>query len=193
MKTLKLLAPVSIDGYSSRVNIDMDWLRTEVENPLNDPTLTAFFDSIDCVVMNRMQYMSLRCQRYPFPIRNKPCFVLAGHDAPIPLDGGFARMNLLTANEERGKGALEHIRDLQRTPGEGDIWVMGDFRLIAPLLQNDMIDEINILRVPILLGTGISFLSGFGNESHWSLVKTQQYPTGAILSRYCRTNEALAV
>jgi dihydrofolate reductase len=193
MKDLKLLAPVSIDGFSSRVNIDMDWIYNVIDSPMENSDLASFFETIDCVVMNRMQYLSLCYQRYPFPVKDKQCFVVTNGDAPVPIQGGFAQINLLTISEKQGKGALEYIRELQQTPGEGSIWVLGDNRLTAPLLQHDMIEEINILRLPVILGTGIPFLDGFGVETHWTLTKTQQYPSGAILSRYCRTGEALAV
>jgi hypothetical protein len=56
MKELKLLAFVSIDGYSSRLNGDMDWVFNGLKSPLEVYDFTSFFNSIDRVVMNRMQY-----------------------------------------------------------------------------------------------------------------------------------------
>jgi dihydrofolate reductase len=195
MKELKLLALVSIDGYSSRINGDMDWVYDGDGNPLELYNFTSFFESIDHIVMNRRQYLTLRFHDHAWPVGGKQCHVLTGKGMPLPAaDGGSAlRPNQLIADEERGRGALHFIRELRQSPGEGAIWVMGDHRLTATLLQNDMIDEINVLRLPVTLGSGVSFLEGFGAETRWSLVKMKQYPTGAIHTRYQRTGEALAV
>jgi dihydrofolate reductase len=193
MKELKLLTLVSIDGFSSRLNGCMDWVCDRGKSPLEQYDFASFFESIDCVVMNRMQYMSLRLQEYAWPIRDKQCFVLTGKGMPIPIIDGALRLNLLTADEERGKGALPFVHELQQSPGEGGIWVMGDHRLTGALMQNDMIDEINVLRIPIILGSGLPFSGDLGTETHWSLVKSVEYPNGAIHSCYHRLGQALAV
>jgi dihydrofolate reductase len=63
---------------------------------------------------------------------------------------------------------------------------MGDYRLTASLLQHDLIDEINILRLPVTLGSGISFLTGFGTERSWQLSQVSELAAGAVLTRYRR-------
>jgi dihydrofolate reductase len=190
MKELKLLSFVSIDGYSSRLNGDMDWVYSGTDkSPLEVYDFTPFFASIDRVVMNRMQYLALHFQDYVWPIRDKQCFVLTGKGAPVPIySRGLLRFELLTADDDNGKNALQYIRELRSQSGKGDIWVMGDFRLTAALLQQDLIDEINILRLPVTLGSGISFLAGFGAERSWQLCQVSECAGGAILTRYHRAN-----
>jgi dihydrofolate reductase len=185
MKELKLLAFVSIDGYSSRLNGDMDWVYNGDRSPLEVYDFTSFFNSIDHIVMNRMQYLSLHFQDYIWPIRDKQCFVLTGKGSPVPISNrGLLRFELLTSDDDNGKSALQYVRELCNQPGEGDIWVMGDYRLTAALLQHDLIDEINILRLPVTLGNGISFLTGFGAEKAWHLSQVSELAGGAILTRY---------
>ncbi|MDR1981572.1 MAG: dihydrofolate reductase family protein, partial [Tannerellaceae bacterium] len=130
---------------------------------------------------------------YIWPIRDKQCFVLTGKGSPVPLyNRGLLRFELLTSDDDHGKNALHYIRELQSQPGEGDIWVMGDYRLTASLLQHDLIDEINILRLPITLGSGISFLTGFGAERTWELCQVAECAGGAVLTRYHRLAAAAA-
>jgi dihydrofolate reductase len=187
MKDLKLLAFVSIDGYSSRLNGDMDWVFNGLKSPLEVYDFTSFFNSIDRVVMNRMQYLTLHFQDYIWPIRDKECFVLTGKGSPVPMSNrGLLRFELLTSDDDHGKNALQYVRELRTQPGQGDIWVMGDYRLTASLLQHDLIDEINILRLPITLGNGISFLTGFGTERSWQLSQVSELAAGAVLTRYRR-------
>jgi dihydrofolate reductase len=187
MREIKLLAPVSIDGCSSRINGDTDWIQFEGNDFSEYYGLEAFFNTIDRVVMNRMQYMGLRFQKFTWPIWNKPCYILAGKGELVvhqPDMHGYAK--LLTVDVERGENDLDCIRRMQETPGEGAIWVVGDYRLTASLLQNGMVDEINILRLPVTLGSGISFLTGFGIDQSWELDHVSNFPNGAILTRYLR-------
>ncbi|MDR1880064.1 MAG: dihydrofolate reductase family protein [Tannerellaceae bacterium] len=193
MKELKLLAFVSIDGYSSRLNGDMDWVYSGDRSPLEVYDFTSFFASIDRVVMNRMQYLALHFQDYIWPIRDKRCFVLTGKGSPVPIySRGLLRFELLTGDDDNGKNTLQYVHELRSQSGEGDIWVMGDYRLTAALLQQDMIDEINILRLPVTLGSGISFLAGFGAERSWQLCQVSECAGGAILTRYHRFASASA-
>ena len=75
MKEIKLLAPVSIDGYISRINGDTDWIHFEGDDFCKYYNLEFFFDTIDRVVMNRMQYMTLQFQSFTWPIRDKPYYI----------------------------------------------------------------------------------------------------------------------
>jgi dihydrofolate reductase len=186
MKELKLLAFVSIDGFSSRLNGDMDWVYNDDKSPLDVYDLSSFFDSIDYVVMNRMQYLSLYYQPLLWPLADKQCLVLTGKGAPVPIHNrGLLRFKLLTTDADNSQTSLQYIHDLQSESGNGDIWIMGDYRLISTLLQHDLIDEINILRLPVTLGNGLSFLGGFGMEKVWQLSHVAEL-SGAVLTRYRR-------
>ncbi|MDR1980130.1 MAG: hypothetical protein LBQ39_00745 [Tannerellaceae bacterium] len=82
MKEQKLLAFVSIDGYSSRLNDDMDWVYNGDRSPLEVYDFTLFFNSIDHIVMNRIQYLSLHFQDYIWPIRYSITFYVGIEKSP---------------------------------------------------------------------------------------------------------------
>lgn len=188
MKEIKLLAPVSIDGYISRVNGDTDWIHFEGDDFSKYYNLAFFFDTIDQVVMNRMQYMTLQFQSFTWPIWDKPYYILAGKGEPVMRHSNMVHgyAELLATDLEKGVNDLYYIRKMQKMEGDGAIWVMGDYRLTAELFQHDMIDEINILSLPVTLGSGISFLTGFGPDHVWELERVSHYPNGAVLTRYLR-------
>jgi dihydrofolate reductase len=191
MKEIKLLAPVSIDGYSSRINGDTDWVHYEGDDFSEYYGLESFFKTIDRIVMNRMQYMGLRFQKFTWPVWEKPYYILAGKGEAVMHQSdmhGYAK--LLTLDVEREENDLDYIRQMQKSSDEGAIWVMGDYRLTAGLLQNGMVDEINILRLPVTLGSGISFLAGFGVDQNWKLDRVSDFPNGAVLTRYLRAEGA---
>jgi dihydrofolate reductase len=189
-RAMKLLSLVSIDGYCSLTNGNMGWAFKGENNLIERYGLSPFFDSVGIVLMNRTQYLIMRTQKHPWPISDKLCYVLTGQGALIPLDYGLPRVNLLTVDDKCGKSGLDYVRELQQMPGQGDIWVMGDNRLTAVLLKNDLIEEINVLRLPVILGDGLSFLGGSPAMSQWELGETKKYPNGTIFSRYRRASVA---
>jgi len=185
MKKLKMFAFVSIDGYSARMNGDMDWVSVG-DTPLVELSdFASFFQTIDHVVMNRMQYISLQTQDFAWPIKDKSCYVLSGKGSRLPLKG-IQGIQQCILDEEKGQGTLTYIREIQQREGDGDIWVMGDFRLTTLLLQNNLIDEINIIRLPVTLGSGLCFLGGFGQETSWEVEEFKKYASGACHLKYSR-------
>ncbi|MDR1258052.1 MAG: dihydrofolate reductase family protein [Tannerellaceae bacterium] len=193
MRKIKLLSTVSIDGFASRVNGDMAWASTEGRNPLEVYDFTSFFGDVNCVVMNRTQYLMLNFQNYPWAfLPGRSYIVLTRKGAPIYYGSVTQReiISVLTTDEEREKGDVYYMRELQKQSNRGDIWVMGDHRLTASLLQNGMVDEICILRMPITMGSGLSFLAGFGAEQRWELGNVVNYPDGALMTCYHRLKTA---
>jgi dihydrofolate reductase len=191
MKKLKIFAFISIDGYCSRINGDIDWVPSANGNPFEQYGLPAFIDSIDTIVMNRMQSILLQSHLANWPIGDKTCYVLSYKgqgtaQAMKPICG----VRPLVIDDTRG--ALERIRDIQLMGGRGHVWVMGDHRLTAYLLQYDMIDEINIVRLPVLLGSGLSFFGDFGIETLWSVEEYSKYDNGAMHIRYGKVYTEMA-
>ena len=191
MKKLKIFAFVSIDGYSSRINGDVDWVPSPGGSLFDHYGMPEFLDSIDTIVMNRMQNVLLQSHTVNWPIADKTCYVLSYRgqtlSSPVKNIGG---LRSLIVDDTRGP--LERIRDIQLVGGRGDVWVMGDHRLTAYLLQYDMIDEINIVRLPVLLGSGLSFFGDFGIETHWRVESYTKYDNGAILTRYGKSSIEIA-
>jgi dihydrofolate reductase len=168
------------------MNGDMDWVVSGKKNPLEQYDVISFLKTIDIVVMNRLQYILLQGHELVWPLSDKPCYVLSnkGHAVPLKDING---LHPLILDEAKGKNASSYIRELQSSDeGEGDIWIMGDHRLIAYLLQLDMIDEINIISLPVLLGSGLTFLGDFGMETHWVVEDYNKYDTGAIHIKYSK-------
>ncbi|GHU75734.1 dihydrofolate reductase [Bacteroidia bacterium] len=191
MKKLKMFAFVSIDGYSSRMNGDMDWVNIGNGKPVDQYDVSSFMESIDAVVMNRMQYILLQSYGSIWPLAGKTCYVLSNKGDAFPLKDIYG-IHPLILDQTKGYNASYYIRELQAQDGEGDIWVMGDHRLTSYLLQLDMIDEMNIVRHPVLLGSGLSFIGDFGMETHWLVDEYLKYDTGAILTKYRKIIPAAA-
>lgn len=75
------------------------------------------------------------------------------------------------------------IADLKARPG-GELQVHGSGKLIRWLLENDLVDEINLLTVPVVVGQGTRLFSDNGPDIALDLVASRSFPKGVTLQAY---------
>jgi dihydrofolate reductase len=75
------------------------------------------------------------------------------------------------------------IRDLKAKPG-GELQVHGSGNLVRWLLENELIDEINLLVCPVIVGQGTRLFAASGPDAALDLVDSRTYPKGITLLVY---------
>ena len=75
------------------------------------------------------------------------------------------------------------IRELKAKPG-GELQVHGSGALIRWLLDNDLVDEINLLIVPVILGQGTRLFPGTGPDIALDLVGSRADSKGVMIQVY---------
>ena len=75
------------------------------------------------------------------------------------------------------------IRDLKAKPG-GELQVHGSGNLVRWLLENELIDEINLLVCPVIVGQGTRLFAASGPDAALYLVDSRTYPKGITLLVY---------
>jgi dihydrofolate reductase len=75
------------------------------------------------------------------------------------------------------------VRDLKARPG-GELQVHGGTKLIRWLLENDLVDEINLLTYPLILGRGTRLFPETGPDMALELVESRSTPSGVIIQAY---------
>jgi len=82
------------------------------------------------------------------------------------------------------KGDLvTEVRSLKDQPGPG-LLVMGSGEIIAQLAQAGLIDEYQLVFVPIVLGSGRSLFEGVTARPRLQLVKTRAFQNGNVVAWY---------
>ncbi|MEU3839060.1 dihydrofolate reductase family protein [Streptomyces sp. NPDC028635] len=95
-------------------------------------------------------------------------------ESDLPWDN----MRLIRAGE-----VMDRIEDLRATPG-GDLLIAGSPRLVRSLLAEGMLDELMLMRMPVLLGGGVSIFPADGVRRPFQLVSTVAAKTGAEVCVY---------
>jgi len=75
------------------------------------------------------------------------------------------------------------IGELKAKPG-GELQVHGSGVLIRWLLENDLVDEMNLLIVPVLVGQGTRLFPDSGPDTALELVDSRAFPKGTTLQVY---------
>jgi dihydrofolate reductase len=75
------------------------------------------------------------------------------------------------------------IRELKAKPG-GELQVHGSGTLIRWLLDNDLVDEITLLIVPVVLGQGTRLFPGTGPDMALDLVESRADSKGVTIQVY---------
>ncbi|MGC3978383.1 MAG: dihydrofolate reductase family protein [Paludibacteraceae bacterium] len=172
MKKIKLYIAASIDGYIARNDGDLDWL---TEYPINAETnygYDIFYESIDTVLMGGRTYRDIQNMDILWPYKDKETYIVTRN--PI---NEKENIHCITEN------VIETILGLRVQNGK-DIWLVGGGKLIAALLNENMVDEMIITTIPVILGSGIPLFPDNPKESKWKIASSESYKNGIIQTAY---------
>ena len=88
-----------------------------------------------------------------------------------------------------GDDMVKAVGELREKPGRS-VSVIGSSQLVRTLLANDLVDELNLMIEPIVLGGGKTIFPGDGSARTFELVSMTQASTGVLICRYQRAGAA---
>jgi dihydrofolate reductase len=182
MSELFLQIAVSLDGYIEDANGDIDWM---VFDASVDPYATQTLESIDGMILGRKAH-ALLATFWPGTAETE--------GATAQLLAQTRLMNalpkyVLTHGEETTGWANSRaigVEDVPRLKREAarPIAVFAGAGAAQSLLAADEIDEIRLIRYPVLLGGGTPLFDQDGRRQQLELVESQSFPSGATLQRF---------
>ena len=75
------------------------------------------------------------------------------------------------------------VRELKTQPG-GELLVVGSASLARWLLENELVDELNLVQFPVIVGAGERFLPQRGPDFALDLVDSRVFGTGIVALTY---------
>jgi dihydrofolate reductase len=75
------------------------------------------------------------------------------------------------------------VRDLKAKPGR-ELQVHGSGKLLAWLLEHDLVDELNLLTFPVVLGEGMRLFPERGQAHGLTVAGSQMTPSGVTIGTY---------
>jgi dihydrofolate reductase len=87
----------------------------------------------------------------------------------------------------RGADLMSAVNALRDRPG-GDVNVIGSAQLARTLLEADLVDEVNLMIEPVILGGGKTVFPADGVARRFELVSAATAKTGVLVTRYQRAH-----
>lgn len=184
MQRLVVFNSISLDGYFTDANGDMRF----AYSPEQDQEFIAFTSSNasgdGALLFGRKTY-ELMAAWWPTP---------AAAQAMPEVAGGMNRMRKYVfsrtlkqaawSNSHLLKGDLvTEVQRLKTGPGNG-IAILGSGSLVPPLLAAGLIDEIQVVVIPKVLGAGRTMFEGLAKQVPLKLTKTRAFKNGNVVLCY---------
>ena len=165
----------SLDGFIAASDGGLDWLN-EIPNPeRSDYGYAEFMSGIDAIVMGRKTFEKvLTFVLWPY---EKPVYVLSHSKVNVPKD--------LQNKVEIVAGTPKKIIDQLKESGHRNLYIDGGIT-IQGFLEEDLIDEMIVTRVPVLLGEGIPLFGMLTKRLHFEHKRTEVLNNMLVKSYYRR-------
>ncbi len=185
MRKLKLQVQITVDGFVSGPNGELDWMTWNWDDGLKE-YVDDLTDSVDTILMGRkmtdgfISYwtnVNPESEEYPFARKmvEKPKVVFTKTLAKTVWD-----------NTTLAKGDLtEEVNRLKKQNGK-DIIVYGGAEFVSSLIKNNLIDEYYLFVNPAVLGKGMTIFGGIQNKSYMQLLRSKTFDCGIVLNQYQR-------
>ncbi len=188
MRKLIVFNSISLDGYFAGQDGDLSW----AENPAKDPEWDTFVAgnanaggrSGGLLVLGRITY-EMMAGFWPTPA--------AQQSMPAVADG-INKMHKVVFSRTLDKaswnntrlvkdGLVDEIRRLKAEPGP-DIVILGSGSIVSQLTQARLIDEYQVVVVPVVIGKGRSMFYGVGDKHALKLTGTRTFRNGNVVLTY---------
>jgi dihydrofolate reductase len=155
----------SLDGFIGTPDGDVSWLEPYPPESLG---FSEFLAGIGTIVMGRASYEQV-LDFGPWPYGDKRTVVLTSR----PLRPAVAQV-------EAWSGDVDALIAEARGRGKGDVWILGGARAARLFLDAGLIDRLEVLVVPVLLGQGIPMFGGPPQRLDLGLVSATPRKLGVV-------------
>jgi dihydrofolate reductase len=182
MRKLIVFNQVTVDGYFADMNGDMSWAHNE------DAEFNAFVEGNASaggeLLFGRITY-ELMASYWPTPraIQNYPVVAKGMNSLPkVVFSRTMDKASWNNTKLVKGDVAAE-IRKMKQEPGK-DMVIMGSGSIVSQLAHEGLIDEYQIVVIPVVLGKGRTMFDGIKERLALKLTKTRAFRNGNVFLCY---------
>lgn len=185
MRKLAVFNMISLDGYFVNANGDMSWAHSDRSN---DAEFNEFVQNNAKgggeLVFGRKTY-DLMANYWPTPAATKNDPVVAeGMNNMTKVVFSRTMDKAAWKNTKLVKGDIaEAVRKMKKEHGK-DMVIMGSGEIISQLAPEGLIDEYQILVIPIVLGKGRTMFDGMTKTLKLKLTSSRAFKNGNVFLHY---------
>jgi dihydrofolate reductase len=179
MRKLKLQTQVSIDGYMSGSNGEMDWMAFPWDDELIKYT-AALTNPVDCILLGRKL-----AEGFIPHWASKP----EGEDPVFAEKLNQTKKVVFSTTLEKSKwpntilattNIVNEVEKLKTEQGK-DMIAYGGGQFVSSLIQNNLIDDLHLYVNPTAIGSGMRV---FASRTPLTLIKATQFNCGITVLNY---------
>ncbi len=181
MRRLTVFNLVTLDGYFAGPDGDISWHMVDDEF---QELANAASNSGNTLLFGRITY-ELMASYWPTPeaIKNDP-IVAQGMNRSEKIVFSRTLDNADWNNTRLVKtDMVAEVRRLKQGSGK-DLTVLGSGSIVSQLAQEGLIDELQVLLNPVVLGKGKTMFEGLRDRIQLKLTKTRVFGNGNVLLNY---------
>jgi len=185
MGKLVVFSSISLDGYFTDADGDMGWAHRS--DPEWDGFIAANARQDGMLLFGRVTYEQM-ASFWPTPIALQMAPDVARHMNRAPKVVFSRSLKEATWSNTRvvGEGMLDAVRALKRDEPQ-DLVILGSGRIVSQLAQEDLIDEYQMVLVPIVLGSGRTLFDGLGHRLPLQRTRSRTFVNGNVVLWYERS------
>lgn len=188
MRKVVLWIGMSVDGFTSGVNEQLDWLVPHATQPESEAIFRRLRERCDTVLLGRVNYEGFL--GYWPQVKDDPRAARTDVEISRWLDDVpkvvFSRtLREVTWKNARlaKRSAADEVATLKRAPGK-DIIIQNSTRLAQSLLAAGLVDELQIMVAPVAVGAGRALFSGLPQRIDLRLAEQTRFEDGTLFVRY---------
>lgn len=151
---------MTLDGYLADKNNEIGWLHDL--GTVEETTYSEFYNQMDILIMGRKTFDEIKEMAHLENFYGATKNYVFTHQKNIETE----LFETVTGD------VVEFISSL---PPEKNVWIVGGNSLMAPILDNHLIDKMYLQVAPVLLGEGVSLFTQKEGKQVFRLLETHQY------------------
>ncbi|MGO9481760.1 MAG: dihydrofolate reductase family protein [Candidatus Kryptoniota bacterium] len=185
MRTLAVFNMISLDGYFVDANGDMSWAHSDRSN---DAEFNEFIKNNASgggeLLFGRKTY-DLMVSHWPTPEAKKNDPVVAEGMNSMAKVVFSRKMDKATWNNTKlvKENMVDEVRKMKQESGKGMV-ILGSGEIVSQLAQEGLIDQYQILVIPIVLGKGRTMFEGIKDRFKLKLTKSRAFANGNVFLSY---------
>jgi len=180
MRKLKLQVQISLDGYISGPDGEMDWMTWDWDEGLKN-YVKDLTEPVDTIILGRKLAEGF------IPYWTSELGKEEGAEKMVYTDKVVFTKTLEKSEWDRtvlAKGDLsDEIKSLKMKDG-GDIIVYGGAGFVSSLIKEGLIDEYHLLINPAAIGDGLTIFRGLESIQNLTLIQSRAFECGIIVLCY---------
>lgn len=184
MRRLGVFNQVSLDGYFTDASGDMSFARKDAGDAEWNAFVAGNTSGGGTLLFGRVTY-ELMASFWPTPLAAKLMPVVAGQMNKLPKvvfsrtlrSAPWSNTRLVTGD------MIGEVRKMKSEPGE-DMVILGSGSVVSQLAQHGLIDEYQVVVIPVALGRGKTMFDGVEEKVLLKLKNTRTFGNGNVLLTY---------